>query len=323
MVFAWEGRQSTARSGTWLCGLVLYLSTAANAPAQVAAWHWEGGCNGRPVGSVWYGPEKNACGQLAMHRCLKKGSPLPPPTPCVGSQQARKPAENPPQRVARGGYLAEPAHDSPPMRDAPANTPQKQSNPQDQQPPTTLGAASPGQDNTPTAKTDQVAPADVPVPRLGDAAWSKSFPSNNTPAAFQLGQQGFDRLRLANTRTSEWIVDQAKDKGRDKGIETVIDHLPFSEAIRGQLTNLNDQVQKFKEMFEDKKKSAEEYVTGFFRVTRKGIECTGSVRIDCDKEGSDVETVKNDYGNREGKRWDSWLKKDVGDHVSVEDPRKP
>jgi len=47
-----------------------------------STWHWAGSCNGHPIGSVWYGPEKDDCGQPAIHRCFPRGARLPPPIPC-------------------------------------------------------------------------------------------------------------------------------------------------------------------------------------------------------------------------------------------------
>lgn len=68
-----------------IAGFLIF--TVSEARAQMRTWHDRGiqpgrSCNGHPIGSVWYGPGRNACGQLAEHRCVTENTPLPPPTPC-------------------------------------------------------------------------------------------------------------------------------------------------------------------------------------------------------------------------------------------------
>lgn len=243
---------------------------------------------------------------------------------------------HPPRQQARGGYTAEPTRDTPPsnnlpppigasepLRDAPANE-KKSAGGQNQEPPTTLGATSPAQNqpqttlganapaqSPPMAKTDPVAPVAVPPPTLGDATWSKTFPSTSSPAAFQLPQQTFDRLREANNASTEWMGDQVKDKSREK----IIEHLPLSEGIAGEINATIDQLKKFKTMFEDKRKSASEYVNGYFHFVSKWVDCVGHGRTNCEEEASaNVESVQKKYGDRESERWKSW---------TYEDARKP
>jgi hypothetical protein len=242
----------------------------------------------------------------------------------------------PTQRHVSGGYVASAAHDMPPpnnlpppigasepLRDAPASEKKLGGN-QNQQPQTALGTTAPAQSqpqtnlgvNAPTqsppmATIDRVAPVAVPPPTLGDATWSKTFPGDSSPAAFQLTQQGYDRLREANNASTEWMGDQAKDKSRER----IIEHLPLSEGISGEINATIDQLKKFKTMFEDKRKSASEYVTGYFHYVSKWIDCEGHGRINCEEEASaNVESVQKKYGDKESERWQSW---------SHEDARKP
>jgi hypothetical protein len=139
-----------------------------------------------------------------------------------------------------------------------------------------------------------------------------------------LTQDGLKRLGDARVQAGGWILDQGKEKAADTAVERIIEKLPFSEAIQGGINDLSGQVKRFNALFEEKKKSAEEYVTRFFRVTSDSIKCTASARIDCEKENSEnVEAVKNQYGDREGERWKPWIREDVSGKISVEDPRKP
>src|SRR5262249_25083359 len=53
------------------------MFSASSASAQVVSgWQDKGGC--RPIGRVWYGPERDVCGRLAEHRCVPQGTELPP-----------------------------------------------------------------------------------------------------------------------------------------------------------------------------------------------------------------------------------------------------
>jgi tetratricopeptide (TPR) repeat protein len=210
------------------------------------------------------------------------------------------------------------------MRDAPKSDPSKPPSTKDRESPTTLGATARASEQTPNVKTDAVAPQKVPVPRLGPDAWSRTFPDSRAPAAYQLTQDGLKRLDDARVQAGGWILDQGKEKAADTAVERIIENLPFSEAIQGGINDLSGQMKRFKALFDDKKKSAEDYVVGFFRVSSDRIKCLGSTRSECEPQTSDdMETVKNQYGNREGERWKPWIREDVSGKISVEDPRKP
>src|ERR1700736_3619396 len=78
-----ERREEPVRSHITLALMASFLIVATDAVgAATVVWHHTGSCNGRPIGSVWYGPERNACGEPRMHRCVRKGVPLPPPRSC-------------------------------------------------------------------------------------------------------------------------------------------------------------------------------------------------------------------------------------------------
>jgi tetratricopeptide (TPR) repeat protein len=165
---------------------------------------------------------------------------------------------------------------------------------------------------SPFAKTDRVAPIDVPPPHLDAKAWSKTFASEKTEAAFQLSQSGFDKLREAKLRAADWISEQAKEKGKDKAIETIMEHLPFSEAINREIEKQHGLIERYKELYDERSKSATEYVTGFFDVVHDWVACEGGVGSNCAATASaKLETVSNKYKDQEGGRFESWLLQDL------------
>jgi hypothetical protein len=65
------------------------IAATDDVSAAMATWHWRGGCQGHKPGEVYRIPGRNACGEPATATCLRKGSPLPPPTPCGLSARPR------------------------------------------------------------------------------------------------------------------------------------------------------------------------------------------------------------------------------------------
>jgi len=172
---------------------------------------------------------------------------------------------------------------------------------------------------TPFAKVDRVAPIEVPVPHLDAKAWSPSFPSEKAPAAFQLSERGLEQMREAKQRSAEWIFDQLKETGKEKAIEIIIEHLPFSEAVNRESQRQHDLIGRYKELYEERAKSATEYVTGFFEVAHDWVACEGAGGSNCAATASaNLETVSNKYANQEGERWQSWLREDIRSHGEIQ-----
>jgi tetratricopeptide (TPR) repeat protein len=169
------------------------------------------------------------------------------------------------------------------------------------------------------AKTDRVAPVDVPPPHLDAKAWSTTFPGEKTQAAFQLSQSSFDKLREAKLHAADWITDQLREKGKEKAIETVMEHLPFSHAINREIERQHDLIERYKELHDERSKSATEYVTGFFEVAHGWVACEAGGGAKCaDTASTKLEMVSNKYADQEGKRWWSWWLEDIRSHGESE-----
>jgi hypothetical protein len=173
--------------------------------------------------------------------------------------------------------------------------------------------------SAPFARVDRVAPVDVPVPQLSAGSWSGSFTNDKTAAALSLTQSGFDKLRETKLRAAEWLGEQAKEKSKEKAVETLFEHLPFSEAINHEIERQKNLVERYKVLFEEKKNSASEYVTGFFAVTHELVACEGAGGRGCEQAAAaKLETIGNKYANEEGERWKPWLREDIKAHGEIE-----
>lgn len=133
-----------------------------------------------------------------------------------------------------------------------------------------------------------------------------------TQAAFQLSQSSFDKLHEAKLHAADWIADQLKEKGKEKAIETVMENLPFSEAINREIERQHGLIERYKELYDERSKSATEYVTGFFEVAQGWVACEAGGGSGCaDTASTKLEMVTNKYADQEGKRWRSWWVEDI------------
>jgi tetratricopeptide (TPR) repeat protein len=163
-----------------------------------------------------------------------------------------------------------------------------------------------------------VAAVKVPSPLLDSRAWSRSFPSEK-PAAFQLSKPGLEQLPELKQRSAAWLGDRLKEAGKEKLVETLMEHLPFSEAINREIDRQHGLIDRYKELYEEKAKSGTEYVTGFFEIAHDWVACQGAGGGHCEATASaNLETITNKYANEEGERWKPWLREDIKSHGEIE-----
>src|SRR5262249_40964004 len=150
-----------------------------------------------------------------------------------------------------------------PKSDAPNSSRKKPSDNQkslDQPSPTTLGETAPASSAPtkpgavslaakPVPTPDRVAPTQVPVPQLGQAQWSKSFPDVRIPALVSISPATIDKLQEGRQKSGEWIEEQIIERTQEKAIDRFVDRLPLSDALKEQVKWQSENIQNYKKLF--------------------------------------------------------------------------
>ncbi len=251
------------------------LAGTAPAVAQCGPHAYVSGSHPKPQGGIFYN-----CTCLRGYRPITTAVTGVPNPGCVPAPRTARPAA--PERRT-GSYRSEPA--AGPREAAPGET---------RKPAAELGA---------TTFVEQPT-REPPVPHLAPNAWSDGFPSEKSPAAFQLQKDGFDRLREVRTRSVEWFREEARERALAVGFEQI----PKGEWVN----SIREKAKDMAELFKGMKASTTEYVNGIFRVTNQELGCIASARLDCGRGGfAGLERNDNKYASRESERWKSWLKKEL------------
>lgn len=179
------------------------------------------------------------------------------------------------------------------------------------------GNAGASPDGLTFAARDPLAPIKVPVPARSGVTWSKSFPAERAEAATTVLKRDLELLLEGNHKAASWLLDTAKDKGKEKGIEAAIDRLPIKEAYKKEVNWQSGMMQRYKQMYQDMAKDTKNYLLGFSRVSHDAAACLGSAAASaCDAEQVETESVGNKYADQHSERWKSWLHDDLADRVT-------